>query len=371
MKFAEANPEACTAESNKHRFSEPTKFLPVVFVAMIIVTLWSIYTFYHSVPMLLSLPNTDFRGLAETVAFNFAAGMLVICYIRSLFTHPGTIPEKEEGGISPWEYVVPDAYRRQSPSGQEDATLETKRSGDRRYCKWCAKYKPDRCHHCRVCRTCILRMDHHCPWIYNCVGFRNHKFFFLLLFYSSICCILIVFTMHRSLQRAISPETPFTEMFALLFGETLASVLGFMVTVFLGFHVWLMQKALTTIEFCEKSMKRTGYDSSSFDRGLYKNIRSVLGDNPVLWLLPCSPPSGDGLSYVDEDAPLLHTLQKDVEAGRDIRKKSHEAATQRSKSAGTGELESDSAPEQDPFLRVPEQTGDTAFQDRMSRTPRS
>merc|ERR1740117_1331218 len=139
-----------------------------------------------------------------------------------------------------------------------------------------------------------------------------------------------------------------------------------MVTVFLCFHVWLMMRAMTTIEFCEKSRKRTDYS-----RGLHANIRSVLGDNPVLWLLPCSPPSGDGLSYVDEDAPLLHTLQKDVEAGRDIRKKSHEAATQRSKSAGTGELESDSAPEQDPFLRVPEQTGDTAFQDRMSRTPRS
>lgn len=24
-----------------------------------------------------------------------------------------------------------------------------------RHCKWCGKFKPDRCHHCRVCRTLV------------------------------------------------------------------------------------------------------------------------------------------------------------------------------------------------------------------------
>ena len=35
------------------------------------------------------------------------------------------------------------------------------------YFRWCSKcehVKPPRTHHCRHCGTCILNMDHHCPW---------------------------------------------------------------------------------------------------------------------------------------------------------------------------------------------------------------
>ena len=55
-----------------------------------------------------------------------------------------------------------------------------------------------RCHHCRVCNICVLRMDHHCPWVYNCIGFRNHKYFILLLIYSAIDLIFITVTMFES-----------------------------------------------------------------------------------------------------------------------------------------------------------------------------
>jgi len=275
----------------KHpRFAEPAKFLPVAFVSSNIIGLYLIYTFLHLVPMLRRVGGEKTRATVECAVFQCATLLLAICYIRSILVHPGEIPDREEDPS--WDYAGQPGH------GGRGAAQESKRSGERRYCKWCAKYKPDRCHHCRVCRTCILKMDHHCPWIYNCVGFKNHKFFFLLLVYSCISCHIIMWTMAESVKSAVAVDSPFLVMFFLLFGETLAAFLGILVTGFLGFHIWLMLRAMTTIEFCEKSVKKSGYGGSSYDLGsVVGNIKAVLGSNPLLWLLPICPPAGDGLSF--------------------------------------------------------------------------
>lgn len=56
-------------------------------------------------------------------------------------------------------------------------------------CKRCIAPKPPRAHHCSVCKRCVLRMDHHCPWLNNCVGFYNHRYFFLYMVYMMCGCL--------------------------------------------------------------------------------------------------------------------------------------------------------------------------------------
>jgi len=58
----------------------------------------------------------------------------------------------------------------------------------KRICRRCNAYKPRRAHHCSVCKRCIIKMDHHCPWVNNCVGIGNHKYFLLFVFYTFLSC---------------------------------------------------------------------------------------------------------------------------------------------------------------------------------------
>jgi hypothetical protein len=158
------------------------------------------------------------------------------------------------------------------------------------------------------------------------VGFRNYKYFFLLLFYVVSVLHLIMWTMVESVIRSWDIDTPFATMFFTLWGETLAIFMGILLTVFFGFHIYLLFKAMTTIEFCEKKMPKGGKEqdptvqASVYDVGIFGNIKAVLGPNPLSWLIPIAPPIGDGLNYVTAETRLT----KDLEAGKGVRKKKHQ-----------------------------------------------
>lgn len=298
------------------RLTEITKCIPVIFVIAVISVLYVTYIFCHCLPMMQLdvAPATRDHERAERaqwqlMAFIGTSTMLIVCLVRSIMTSPGEIPDTSE-----WIYYGDQAD--EAPATVALTLHETKKSGERRHCKWCSKYKPDRCHHCRVCRKCILKMDHHCPWIYNCVGYYNHKFFFLLLFYVFCSTHLITWTMAESVKRAVDRDFPFWDMFVLLFGETLCVFLTVLVTAFFGFHIWLMCKAMTTIEFCEKAYKKSQFLTSAYHRGCFGDFQEVLGRNPLIWLLPIHDESGDGLSFVNEGTRLT----VDLDVGRQIKK---------------------------------------------------
>ena len=60
-----------------------------------------------------------------------------------------------------------------------------------RICNICDCVKPPRAHHCRKCGRCVIRMDHHCPWVGNCVGLRTFKQF--LLFNLYVCLLSLYY----------------------------------------------------------------------------------------------------------------------------------------------------------------------------------
>jgi hypothetical protein len=120
------------------------------------------------------MESSNLFNILVSTLFYLIVIMTVINHLLCLFVDPGKVNIE-------WEQA-----------NQIDSKLrETKEL----YCNKCNKVRPERAHHCSVCNICILKMDHHCPWVGNCVGFNNQKYFYLFLFYAligNLLCFLIL-----------------------------------------------------------------------------------------------------------------------------------------------------------------------------------
>ena len=72
-----------------------------------------------------------------------------------------------------------------------------------------------------------------------------------------------------------SQDTPLATMFVALYCETLAVFVALVVTGFFGFHVWLVARNMSTIEFCEKQVGGAICPRSSSARSLRGVLREA------------------------------------------------------------------------------------------------
>ena len=132
-------------------------------------------------------------------------------------------------------------------------------------------------------------MDHHCPWVANCIGFYNYKYFINMLFYTALTVWVIVFSSIPVLEGVMSCEAvDYRLAYYIITTYILAATLGIIITGFFSFHMWLIVKQYTTIEFCEKRTENEqAFRVSPYNRGCLNNFKTVLGNNILLWLVPC------------------------------------------------------------------------------------
>ena len=123
-------------------------------------------------------------------------------------------------------------------------------------CRKCNGIKPPRAHHCSVCNKCCLKMDHHCPWIGNCIGFYNYKFFVNFLLFTVVLCLLVFLNsipaFGRAMRVAKNSEDSHSTSIAVIVISAIHGLAGFTfvvsVPVLLFFHMKLVTINSTTLE---------------------------------------------------------------------------------------------------------------------------
>ncbi|CAG9759790.1 unnamed protein product [Ceutorhynchus assimilis] len=276
------------------------KWLPVLFIITIVA--WSYYAYVVQLCLII-IDNTVDKVLYLIFYHGFFI-MLCWSYFQTIFTDIGRVPQY---------FKIPDvdfeAYLHHKDSSEmQNRILQScvknlpvrniTVGGSVRFCEKCKMIKPDRTHHCSVCGECVLKMDHHCPWINNCVCFTNYKFFVLFLGYALFYCIYICLSSLPYFIAFWKGDLQGMGRFHILFLFFVSIMFGISLMSLFGYHCYLVLENRTTLEaFTSPSFRGVGADKYGFHLGRFKNFKEVFGENPKSWFVPVSTSLGDGIQY--------------------------------------------------------------------------
>ncbi|XP_046841643.1 palmitoyltransferase ZDHHC8-like [Xenia sp. Carnegie-2017] len=207
------------------------------------------------------------RYLAENVSYGivvyeaFLTLFILANFFQATFQDPGKIPRVTVDEIGEDDFKSP-LFKNIEING---INIKMK------WCDTCKFYRPPRCSHCSMCDRCIEVFDHHCPWVDNCIGKRNYRYFFLFLSSLSVQLISVIsFCLYiiLKLERNFEDKYVITSVIIII----ICGLVALPVFGLTFFHVGLISCGRTTNEQVTGKV-RSGFNP--FNKGCASNWQHV------------------------------------------------------------------------------------------------
>jgi palmitoyltransferase ZDHHC5/8 len=217
------------------------KVMPALFAWFLLISTSSSY-FTLVLPEYINLIGMEHIELFITIvglhAFVFL--YVILNFSIATFMDPGRFPR-----VDMKETIEDDGVLHHS--GTYKNVLINDINVRMKWCTTCQFYRPPRSSHCGVCNACIDTMDHHCPWVCNCIARRNYKYFLQFLISLSIhmlsifglCLTLVLFNKDNLTHIPI------------IIAQILIVIIGLLIIPIgglTGFHIVLVSRGRTTNE---------------------------------------------------------------------------------------------------------------------------
>lgn len=227
--------------------------LSTLFLFFLPTILFYIFILPSFTPLFFLLPSS----IASSLIFI----TMLYCYFDIMTTPPGYADTMNQISLEQYEQLRP-----------KKVIKDTEYSLP--FCETCQIVRDVRVFHCNRCNRCILRHDHHCEFVNNCVGKYNHcKFLKFIISAALHSTFIAVYCLLYMIRQFDSDETVLKEpahiISIVIF--VIAILISLSMVFFVFQHIVLISSNVTTSESIRKK-----YRKNAFDRGCCLNWKEML-----------------------------------------------------------------------------------------------